>query len=64
MTSRTTRSVFGLVFGLTALLLTLPVLAGKVYQWKDASGVTHFSDSPPPDQQGYKNRQLKDGPAS
>ena len=62
MTSRTTRSVFGLVFGLAALLLTLPVFAGKVYQWKDANGVTHFSDSPPPDQQGYQNRQLKDGP--
>lgn len=23
-------------------------LAGKIYQWKDANGVTHFSDSPPP----------------
>ncbi|MET0756202.1 MAG: DUF4124 domain-containing protein, partial [Pseudoxanthomonas sp.] len=23
-------------------------LAGKVYQWRDAKGVTHFSDSPPP----------------
>ena len=23
-------------------------MAGKIYQWKDAKGVTHFSDSPPP----------------
>ena len=24
-------------------------LAGKIYQWKDAKGVTHYSDSPPPE---------------
>ena len=24
-------------------------LAGKIYQWKDAKGVTHYADSPPPD---------------
>ena len=34
-------------------LLALPVLAeaagnARVYTWKDANGVTHFSDSPPP----------------
>jgi Domain of unknown function (DUF4124) len=63
MSSRTTSLVFGLVLGLTALLLATPAAAGKVYQWKDAKGVTHFSDSPPPDQQSYKNRQLKDSSA-
>ncbi|WP_190278916.1 DUF4124 domain-containing protein [Dokdonella koreensis] len=35
-------------------LLALPLVAGaagnggRVYTWKDAQGVTHFSDSPPP----------------
>jgi hypothetical protein len=32
-------------------------LAGKIYQWKDAKGVTHYADSPPPDQQ-VKNRRI------
>jgi hypothetical protein len=61
MPSRTIR----LSVGLAALLLALPAFAGKVYQWKDAKGVTHYSDSPPPAQLGAKNRVLKDSvPAS
>jgi len=56
MPSRTIR----LSVGLAALLLALPAFAGKVYQWKDAKGVTHYSDSPPPAQKGVQNRQLKD----
>lgn len=32
------------------LLLALPVSAQKVYQWKDAKGVTHYTDMPPPSQ--------------
>lgn len=32
-------------------------LAGKVYQWKDAQGVSHYADSPPPNQQ-VKNRRI------
>ncbi|HEY4582198.1 MAG TPA: DUF4124 domain-containing protein [Lysobacter sp.] len=28
-------------------LAALPVGAGQVYTWKDAKGVTHYSDSPP-----------------
>jgi hypothetical protein len=37
---------------LASLLLatSAPAAAQKVYQWKDAKGVTHFSDSPPPGQ--------------
>lgn len=31
-----------------ALVVCLPAL-GAVYQWKDASGTLHFSDTPPPD---------------
>jgi hypothetical protein len=29
------------------LLVSLPALAAKVYQWKDAQGVTHYTDLPP-----------------
>ena len=32
-------------------------LAGKVYQWKDAKGVTHYADSPPPSQQ-FQDRRI------
>jgi hypothetical protein len=34
-------------------------LAGKIYQWKDAQGVTHYADSPPANQQ-VKNRRIDD----
>jgi hypothetical protein len=34
-------------------------LAGKIYQWKDAQGVTHYADSPPPNQQA-KDRRIDD----
>ena len=43
-----------------ALLLAAtssPAFAQKVYQWKDAKGVTHYSDSPPPSQQ-YQDRRI------
>lgn len=33
---------------LTASLLATPVAAQELYQWKDANGVTHYSDTPPP----------------
>jgi len=36
------------VLGLLLLLLATPLLAGTVYQWTDARGITHYSDSPPP----------------
>lgn len=39
------------------LLLALPASAGEVYQWKDAKGVTHYSDSPPPNQ-AHKSRSI------
>ena len=64
MPSRTIRLLTArLLVGSTFLLLVLPALASKVYQWKDAKGVTHYSDSPPPGNPGAKNRQLSDGPA-
>lgn len=44
---------------LAALLAScLPAVAGEVYQWKDANGVTHYSDSPPAGQ-NYKNRNIQ-----
>ena len=42
-----------------ALAAALPVAAGQVYTWKDAKGVTHYSDAPPPDQ-NIKGRNLAD----
>ena len=41
------------------LVLALPsvAVAGKLYQWKDARGVTHYSDSPPP-ASAYKQRYI------
>ena len=35
------------------------VAAGEVYQWKDANGVTHYSQTPPPKGQ-YQQRQITD----
>jgi hypothetical protein len=64
MSSRTLQPILGAAsLGFAALLLAAPAYAGTVYQWKDARGVTHYSDSPPPEQQGVQNRHLKDGPA-
>ena len=65
MPSRTIRQLAArLLAGALLLLLALPVLAGKVYQWKDAQGVTHYSDAPPPGQNGMKGREVADGPAA
>lgn len=64
MSSRTLQPILSAVsLGFATLLLAAPAFAGTVYQWKDAKGVTHYSDSPPPAQQGVQNRHLKDGPA-
>jgi len=65
MPSRTIRLLTTrLLVGAVLLLLVLPVLAGKVYQWKDAKGVTHYSDAPPKGQPNVKNRELSDSPAT
>ncbi|KAF1686596.1 DUF4124 domain-containing protein [Pseudoxanthomonas broegbernensis] len=37
--------------------LSTAALASNVYQWKDANGVTHSSDKPPPGQQ-YDVRRI------
>src|SRR5688572_26519019 len=45
--------VAGLAFG----LLALPAMAARIYQWKDARGVTHYTDLPPPNQ-GHTTREV------
>jgi len=59
MPSSNARSPSLLLAWLAAVLLltALPAFAGEVYQWKDAKGVTHYSDSPPPNQ-AHKSRVI------
>ncbi len=41
---------------ITALALALPMVASaQVYKWVDASGTTHFSETPPPQGVKYQN---------
>ncbi|WP_246606746.1 DUF4124 domain-containing protein [Novilysobacter antarcticus] len=47
---------------LVTLMVALPLSAGELFQWKDASGVTHYSDAPPPSGQ-YQNRRITDSGA-
>ncbi|MFC3813482.1 DUF4124 domain-containing protein [Lysobacter sp. GCM10012299] len=58
MSRHSFRLLPGLVAGL-CLVIALPVCAAKVYQWKDAQGVTHYSDAPPAGQE-VKNRGVRD----
>ncbi len=44
-------------FAAGLLMVALPAAAGEVYQWKDAKGVTHYADSPPPNQ-AHKSRLI------
>ena len=48
---------FTVCLALATLLLALPLSAGELYQWKDAQGVTHYSDAPPPNG-NYQNRRI------
>lgn len=47
---------------LAFLMVALPLSAGELFQWKDASGVTHYSDAPPPSGK-YQNRRISDAGA-
>lgn len=53
---------------LTLLVALLPLafaataLAGPVYTWKDAKGVTHYADAPPPGQKS-SSRSFGERPA-
>lgn len=46
-----------LALAAAGLLAVSAVQGGEVYQWKDASGVTHYSQTPPP-QGSYQQRVL------
>lgn len=67
MTSSPTASSFiasGLVAaGLFAASLAAPAVAGEVYQWKDAKGVTQYSSTPPP-KGVYKVRTINNAGAA
>ena len=39
------------------LAIAVPGIAGEVYQWKDAKGVSHYADAPPPNQ-AHKSRAI------
>jgi len=49
---------FRLAVVAVALLACGVASAGDVYQWKDAKGVTHYSDAPPPKGQ-YQARDVR-----
>lgn len=53
------RLIRPLLISLLPLLLATPVLAQqqqRVYQWKDANGVTHYTDTPP--SQSHQTRDI------
>jgi Domain of unknown function (DUF4124) len=59
------RSMTGSILGLAIVLASAsaafnPAAAGEVYQWKDAKGVNHYSESPPP-KGAYKQRAISEG---
>ena len=47
--------------GLLVALVAAPALAGEVYKWKDAKGVTHYSDAPPAGS-NYESREIRHRP--
>ncbi len=48
----------------TALLLaSLPALAGPVYKWTDANGVTQYAQQPPPGRSYETREQARPAPA-
>ncbi len=46
---------------LAMLAPCLAVAANQVYRWKDANGVVHFADAPPPDGIKYKIVNINTG---
>ena len=52
-----TRPLSCLLLALCLAMVVSPLAAQTVYQWKDAKGVTHYSDSPPP--KGGTRREVR-----
>jgi hypothetical protein len=46
-----------LSIALTAALLSSPALASKFYRWVDENGVTHYTQTPPPE--GTQRREVR-----
>lgn len=55
--------ILGTALALVAAASVAGVGANEVYQWKDANGVTHYSESPPPSG-SYQQRKITDSGAS
>lgn len=55
--------LLGTSLAVLATSLSAAVIAGEVYQWKDARGVTQYSSSPPP-KGSYKVRTIKNNGAT
>jgi hypothetical protein len=47
-----------LMLGLLVAAAGAADAAEKVYKWKDANGITHFSDAPPPKGQQFDNVKI------
>ncbi|MEP6635062.1 MAG: DUF4124 domain-containing protein [Luteimonas sp.] len=50
-------ALIGSILALALAQVSASAIAGDVYQWKDANGVSHYSESPPP-QGAYKQRTI------
>jgi len=48
-------------FGLCALLMLVCAAVGAtdLYKWRDAKGVTHYTETPPPTGQRYEARRIQ-----
>lgn len=53
---------FAVCLTIATLMIALPLSAGELFQWKDASGITHYSDAPPASGK-YQNRRITDAGA-
>ena len=51
---------FALLLGMLCAFAGTAAWAGEIYQWKDARGVTHYSDAPPP-KGAFRARKLATG---
>lgn len=50
-----------LVTALALLIAAAPLAASEVYSWKDARGVTHYSQTPPPAGTRFEVRNVSAG---
>lgn len=53
-----------IVIALALLAVALPAAADDVYSWKDARGVTHYSQTPPPAGIRFEVRRVAGGSAT